>query len=124
LIAMPFVLSRNTPIFAGTTSSHIVSIFDQYATSLSTTPGTKPNNDNIITDRVMDFSMDRMRVSNMVDAAVMEITGQSTIGKAWESLFPAGHPNPNTTISIKINMSFGDRSDENDWGKTCCPFGH
>ena len=61
----------------------------------------------------------------MVDTAVMELTNKPSVGKAWESLFPAGHPNMNTRIGIKLNFSYGDwKNDiENDWSKMFCPFG-
>ncbi|MCK5368259.1 MAG: DUF362 domain-containing protein, partial [Cyclobacteriaceae bacterium] len=83
------------------------------------------NSDGVIVDKILSTDISNVRVAKMVDTAVMKITNKSSVGLAWESLFPAGHPNMNTKIGIKLNLSYGDyRNDlENDWSKIYCPFG-
>jgi hypothetical protein len=98
---------------------------DKLATSLEFTAGQTINSDGIVNDKILSFDIINNRVAKMVDTAVMNLTKQPSVGKAWESLFPAGHPNENTSIGIKLNFSYGDwRNDkENDWSKIYCPFG-
>jgi hypothetical protein len=114
-----------TRIYEADYASPIVSVFDRMATSLEYTAGSIVNSDGIINDRILSFDIINDRVARMVDTAIMKLTGQPSVGKAWESLFPAGHPNKDTTVGIKINFSYGDwRNDrENDWSKIYCPFG-
>ncbi|NND08659.1 MAG: DUF362 domain-containing protein [Saprospiraceae bacterium] len=110
-------------LFNQSMGSPLVSIFDDKATSLFTSKGKVPNNDRVIVDLINSFSVNRVRVSNMMDAAVKQLTGKSELGKAWESLFPAGKLNENTTVSIKINLSYGEPVEENNWNEVSCPFG-
>jgi hypothetical protein len=88
-------------------------------------PGQVINPLGIRVDKVLAWDMESIRIASMVDKAVMELSGQTTVGKAWESLFPAGHPNAETKIGIKLNFSYGEgRMDiENDWSVNVCPFG-
>lgn len=123
VFAVPLVFRRNFPLFVSTSPSQIVTVFDNSASFLKITPGKKPNANGEVTDRVLSFAMNRDRIYSMVNTAVMNITGRSSIGKAWESLFPAGHPNTNTTVSIKLNFSYGGHIGENDWNSVYCPFG-
>ncbi len=123
LLAAPFVASPAHYLINRTEGSPIVSVVDKQATALYTAPGKVPNNDRVIVDMIKGFTADRVRVSNMMDTAVMHFTGQPTVGQAWESLFPKGYPKKETKISIKINLSYGEAEEENDWTKTICPFG-
>lgn len=110
-------------VFNPSLGSPIVSIYDRQATVLNTAPGTVPNNDRVIVDMIRQFGVDRIRVSNMMDTAVMRLTGKTAVGKAWESLFPADKLSEHTKVSIKINLSYGEHAEENNWTSTTCPFG-
>ena len=125
ILAAPLIYHGCAKIYEANYASPIVSVLDNLATSLDFTAGQTVNSDGIINDKILSFDMIHSRVAKMVDTAIMNLTNQPSVGKAWESLFPAGHPNPNTTIGIKLNFSYGDwRNDkENDWAKTYCPFG-
>ncbi|MCK4749479.1 MAG: DUF362 domain-containing protein, partial [Bacteroidales bacterium] len=98
---------------------------DALATSMKYKEGKVLNSDGVRVDKVVSFDILNMRVARMVDTAVLKFTGQHSVGKAWESLFPPGHPNEHTKIGIKLNFSYGDwnKDIENDWDKTVCPFG-
>jgi hypothetical protein len=122
-LASPLFLGSNHFLFSRATGSPVVSIFDAKATSLSTGPGKVPNYDQVIVDMIKSFGVNRIRVSNMMDTAVKNLTGQNSVGKAWESLFPEGFPKLDTKVSIKINLSYGESKEENDWNRTMCPFG-
>ena len=123
ILASPLVLGTNHFLFNRATGSPMVSIYDAKATSLSTGPGKVPNFDQVIVDMIESFSVNRIRVSNMMDTAVKHLSGKNSVGKAWESFFPEGFPKMNTTVSIKINLSYGESQEENDWNRTVCPFG-
>ena len=125
ILAAPLIYHGCAKIYEANYASPIVSVLDNLATSLDFTAGQTINSDGIINDKILSFDMIHSRVAKMVDTAIMNLTKQPSVGKAWESLFPAGHPNPNTTIGIKLNFSYGDwRNDkENDWSKIYCPFG-
>ena len=125
ILAAPLIYHGCAKIYEVNYASPIVSVLDNLATSLDFTAGQTINSDGIINDKILSFDMIHSRVAKMVDTAIMNLTKQPSVGKAWESLFPAGHPNPNTTIGIKLNFSYGDwRNDkENDWSKIYCPFG-
>ena len=103
----------------------IVSVVDREATSLAYTSGKVQNYDGVIVDKISSYNINSVRIANMVNQAVLKLSGKTSIGKAWESFFPAGHPNEQTKIGIKLNFSYGDwRGDqENDWAKQYCPFG-
>lgn len=125
LLATPLLANALPAIYTDKYASKIVSVFDQNASSIAYTEGSKLNSDNVIVDKITKWKMDNLRIARMVNEAVMGITDQPTIGKAWESLFPAGHPNADTKIGVKLNFSFGDwRGDEdNKWSEMYCPFG-
>ena len=125
MLAAPLLYHGCVKVYEADYASPIVSVFDRLATNLEYTTGQIVNSDGIINDRILSFDILNDRVARMVDTAVMKLTGQPSVGKAWESLFPAGHPNKNTTIGVKLNFSYGDwREDrENDWSKIYCPFG-
>ncbi len=123
LLAAPFVFNPQHFIFNRTLGSPLVSVFDDHASTLFTAPGKVPNNDNVLVDLINGFSINRIRVSNMMDTALMKFTGKSTVGMSWESLFPPGKLTMDTKISIKLNLSYGERREENDWNATLCPFG-
>jgi hypothetical protein len=103
----------------------VVSVFDKFASSIEYQAGNVVNSDGVIVDKVLSFDIVNTRVAKMVDTAIMELTNKKSVGKAWESLFPKGHPNKDTKIGIKLNFSYGDwRNDqENNWAKIYCPFG-
>ena len=125
LVTAPLVVSGFPRVYTDNYASPIVSVFDQLATQLQFSSGKVLNYDGVIVDKILSHDIQNVRVAKMVDAAVMKITNQATVGKAWESLFPPGHPNSNTKIGIKLNFSYGDyKGDaENDWSKIYCPFG-
>ena len=125
ILAAPLLYHGCTPVYESNYASPVVSVLDRLATSMEYSAGTIVNSDGIINDKVLSFHVMHDRVARMVDTAIKNLTGQPSVGKAWESLFPAGHPNKDTTIGIKLNFSYGDwRNDrENDWSKTYCPFG-
>ncbi|MCG8310183.1 MAG: DUF362 domain-containing protein, partial [Cytophagales bacterium] len=125
IIAAPFALNAFPRVYTDNYASGVVSVFDENATRLEYASGKASNYDGILVDKIVSFDIVNSRVAKMVDAAVMKLTNTTSVGKAWESLFPAGHPNTNTRIGIKLNFSYGDwRGDkENDWSKTYCPFG-
>ncbi len=125
LLTAPLIFNRHLPLYADTYASPIVSVFDGMATKLEFKEGNKINSDGVIVDKILSSDIIHNRVASMVDTAVKKITNQSSVGKAWESLFPAGHPNMNTKIGIKLNFSYGDwrNDEENDWSKLYCPFG-
>lgn len=125
LLAAPFINHAYGQFYTDNYASPIVSVLDDLATKINYKGGKVLNSDGVIVDKILSFDMDHMRVARMVDEAVKKITNQPTVGKAWESLFPAGFPNEHTRIGIKLNFSYGDRRGdvENDWSKTYCPFG-
>lgn len=123
VLTAPLVFNKSFSLLSGSAASHLVSVFDREATFLDMRPGQSANPDGVIVDKVFSYAVNRARVYNMVDTAIKRLTGRLTVGEAWESLFPAGHPTRDTTISIKINLSYGEREKDNDWSKTLCPFG-
>ncbi len=125
LLAAPLIFNEYSHIYANTYASPIVSVFDKLASSLDYQAGNVVNSDGVIVDKVLSFDIVNARVAKMVDTAIVELTNKKSVGKAWESLFPKGHPNKDTKIGIKLNFSYGDwRNDqENNWAKTYCPFG-
>ncbi len=106
-------------------ASPLVSVRDKLATSMQIRPGKVINSLGIRVDKVISWDIQSMRIAIMVDTAVMKLTGQPSVGKAWESLFPAGFPKANTKIGIKLNFSYGEEKNdiENDWTTNVCPFG-
>ena len=103
-------------------ASPLVSVRDAQASSLQFRPGQVVDSFGIRVDKVVSWNIQSMRIASMVDTAVTKLTGQASVGKAWESLFPAGHPNADTKIGIKLNFSYSSDL-ENDWSKSLCPFG-
>jgi len=123
LFAAPLIFNNSFSLFRSSPASPIVKVYDNRASALRMAPGRNPNADGVIVDKILSYDVNRIRTANMVDTAVRKLTGLPNVGQAWEALFPAGHPNPDTTIAIKINLSYGERDEENDWSKTHCPFG-
>jgi hypothetical protein len=123
LLTTPFILGRNQSLFANSTASQIVSVFDANASSLKFRAGDSPNSDGVVEDLIQSFDVDRLRVTSMMDTAIKKMTGISNLGKAWESLFPVGKLNTKTKIAIKLNFSYGDRYASNNWSEVHCPFG-
>jgi len=126
LLTAPFILNgfgRN--LYTDRYASSVISVLDQNATQLQFRHGTKLNSDSVIVDKIVSWNMESMRIARMVNTAVLKLTNKSSLGKAWESLFPKGHPNMNTRIGIKLNFSYGDwrNDEENNWAKMYCPFG-
>jgi len=103
-------------------ASPLISVRDQLASSLQFRPGRVVDSFGIRIDKVVSWDIQSMRIASMVDTAVTKLTGQPSVGKAWESLFPAGHPNADTKIGIKLNFSYSSDM-ENDWSTNLCPFG-
>jgi len=125
LLASPLIFNRQGLLYADSFASPIISVYDELATKLSYQEGKNANSDGVIVDKILSYDIIHARVARMVDTAVMKITNQPTVGRAWESLFPTGHPNRDTRIGIKLNFSYGDwrNDEENDWSKLFCPFG-
>lgn len=125
LITAPFIFNGYSPVYADNYASRIVSVIDELATNITYQAGTKINSDGVIVDKILSSDVVHSRVAKMVDTAVMKIADAPSVGRAWESFFPAGHPNSTTKIGIKINLSYGDYKNdiENDWSKIHCPFG-
>ena len=123
--AAPLLASGFPRIYTDNYASPIASVFDNAATKLEFQSGNVANYDGVIVDKINSFKIVNARVANMVNAGVKAITNKKSIGEAWESLFPEGHPNASTKIGIKLNFSYGDwKGDkDNDWSKTYCPFG-
>jgi hypothetical protein len=119
---IPYAFNRSDRIYEDLYASPIVSVRDQLATRLDFRPGRVIDSFGIRVDKVVSWDIQSMRIASMVDTAVTELTGQQSVGKAWESLFPAGHPNPDTKIGIKLNLSYSSDM-ENDWSTYLCPFG-
>ncbi len=125
MLAAPLIHNWNYPLYADNYASPVVSVYDKFVSNIAFQEGSKVNSDGVIVDKILSYDLVHSRVSIMVDTAIKKLTRQSTVGKAWESLFPAGHPNMNTKIGIKLNFSYGDwgNDEENDWSKLYCPFG-
>lgn len=125
LLTVPFIISRPGSAFATSEASPIVIVKDDKVFSMKLRPGDSPNEDNVIPDKLISSGLDHFRVAKMVDTTILKLTGKDTVGKAWESLFPAGHPQSDTRIVIKINFSYGNLADrsEKTWLKNICPFG-
>ena len=125
LLAAPLMhygCTRSDRIYEDLYASPVVSVRDQLASSLQFRPGQVIDSFGIKVDKVVSWDIQSMRIASMVDTAIMKLTGKASVGKAWESLFPAGHPNPDTKIGIKFNFSY--TSDQgNDWSTYLCPFG-
>ena len=125
LIAAPllhYACTRSERIYEDLYASPLVSVRDQLASSMQFRPGHVIDSFGIRVDKVISWDIQSMRIANMVDTAITKLSGQASVGKAWESLFPAGHPNPDTKIGIKLNFSYTSE-DENDWSTYLCPFG-
>ena len=103
-------------------ASPIVSVRDQLATSMQFRPGRVADSFGIVVDKIVSWDIRSMRIAHMVDTAVKQLSGEASVGKAWESLFPAGFPHMDTKIGIKLNFSYSSDL-ENDWSTTLCPFG-
>jgi len=103
-------------------ASPLVSVRDQLASSLQVRPGQVADSFGIRVDKILSWDIQSMRIAHMVDTAITKLSGQPSVGKAWESLFPAGKLNPDTKIGIKLNFSYSSDL-ENDWSKYLCPFG-
>jgi len=125
LLTAPLIFGRNGMLYADSYASPIISVYDELASKVAFQAGKNLNSDGVIVDKILSYDIIHSRVANMVNTAVKKITNQSSVGKAWESLFPPGHPNMNTKIGIKLNFSYGDwrNDEENDWSKLYCPFG-
>lgn len=125
MLTAPLILSRYSHLYAYNYASPIACVVDNRASSIQYQPGKTVNSDGVIVDKILSSDIINLRVARMVDTAIMKLTNNKSVGKAWESLFPAGHPNKDTKIGIKLNFSYGDwRNDlENDWSKLYCPFG-
>ncbi len=100
LLTAPFIVNGYPRFYTDNYASPIVSVLDELATKLDYRSGKILNSDGVIVDEILSYDINHMRVARMVDTAVMKITNQSSVGKAWESLFPAGHPNEHTRIGI------------------------
>ena len=122
LLATPLIYSSCGRIYEDLYASPVISVRDQQASSLQFRPGRMVDSFGIRVDKVMSWDTRSVRIANMVDTAILKLSGQSTVGKAWESLFPAGHPNADTKIGIKLNFSYSSDM-ENDWTTYVCPFG-
>ncbi len=123
LLTMPFILNYRR-LSATPSGSALVTVRDDRAFSLKYKPGQTPNEDNVIPDVILSTEMDYIRIARMVDTAVMKLTGKTTVGRAWESLFPPGYPRNDTTILLKVNFSYniGKKSRTNNWLQQFCPF--
>lgn len=122
-LSAPVILSNRYSMFSATSGSSIVSIEDIFSSSLTFREGTSPNADVMNIDKILSYSVNSARVHAMVDKAILEITGKHKLGKAWESLFPAGRIGKSTKIGIKINFAYGYQDNENDWNEVTCPYG-
>ncbi len=80
-----------------------------------------------LVDMVEKFEVDDTIVGQLVDRAIMEITGKESVSAAWESLFPPDKLDTNTRIAIKINHSYGVSSEDgqlnHQWLYWPCPVG-
>ena len=99
LLTAPLILKAYPGVYTDNYASPIVSVFDELATNLSFTNGKVLNYDGVIVDKIVSHDIINSRVAKMVDAAIMKITSASSVGKAWESLFPIGHPNASTKLA-------------------------
>lgn len=123
MASLPVILHFPPTFARGMSASHIVSTVDRLATSMQITAGKAPNSDGVIVDKVLQFELEYERVAHMLDQALLQLTGQSDTGKAWESLFPEGMLNSQTHIGIKVNFSIGWMDADNDWNAMMCPYG-
>jgi len=125
LLAAPLIHYGCGSTYEELYASPLVSVRDNLATSMQFRPGKVINSYGIRVDKVVSFDLQSMRVAAMIDTAILKLTRQSSVGKAWESLFPAGFPNADTKIGIKLNFSYGEGNNdiENDWATQPCPFG-
>ena len=122
LLAAPLIQYGCGRVYEDLYPSPVVSIRDELASSMQFMPGKVADSFGIIVDKIVSWDIQSMRIASMVDTAVTKLSGQQSVGKAWESLFPAGHPNPDTRIGIKLNFSYSSDL-ENDWTTKVCPFG-
>ncbi len=125
LLATPLVVHGIARPYTDSYASSIVSVLDQHASRVDYREGKVMNSDGVLVDKILSFDLIDMRVARMVDAAVMKFTNQTTVGKAWESLFPDGQLDIHTKIGVKLNFSYGEKRNDrlNDWSKNYCPFG-
>jgi len=122
VLAAPLIQYGCSGIYEDLYASPVVSVWDQLASEMQFRTGQVVDSFGIRVDKVEAWSIQSMRIAHMVDTAVKKLSGQQTVGKAWESLFPAGHPNMDTKIGIKLNFSYAPDKD-NDWSRYICPFG-
>lgn len=122
LLAAPLIPYSCKRIYEDLYASPVVSIRDQLASSLQFKPGRTLDSFGIRVDKVLSWEVRSIRIANMVDTALLKLTGQPSVGKAWESLFPNGKPHADTRIGIKLNFSYSS-DNENDWTTQVCPFG-
>jgi hypothetical protein len=123
LASLPILLHRPHLFAGGLPASPIACAIDRMATSMQIAPGSAPNADGVIVDKVLRFSLEYERVADMVNRALLNLTGKNDPGKAWESLFPQGMLHIGTRIGVKVNFSIGWMDAENDWNKIMCPYG-
>ena len=113
LLAAPFLhygCGRGERIYEDLYPSPVVSVRDQLASSMQFRPGQVVDSFGIRVDKILSWDIQSMRIARMVDTAVTQLSGESSVGKAWESLFPAGYPNADTKIGIKMNFSYTHNS--------------
>ncbi len=124
LIALPFILSHGRLAAAPGKASGVVLVRDDHAFSLKYKPGDRPNEDHVVPDIILSTDLNYLRIARMMDMSVLKLTGEPTVGKAWESLFPEGYPKPDTKIVLKVNFSYsaGFKTPINNWLKQYCPY--
>jgi hypothetical protein len=94
-VAAPFIFTKKSSVWAAASSPLVVSYHPNACTWGGTAAGTG----------VHPFSVDQAIVNQLVDATVMRLTGKTTVGEAWLSLFTAKGISVSaaTKVGIKIN---------------------
>ena len=84
-------------------------------------PGQVIDSFGIRVDKILSWDIQSMRIASMVDTAVTKLTGQTSVGKAWESLFPAGSSQCRYENRDQAEFFLlADMDMENDWSTYSC----
>ncbi len=94
------IFSKKSLLWAASPSSKIAIAYNPKASSV-----TGGSADGTL---AWTFSVDQTIINNMVDQAIIALTGMSSVGLAWESIIKAKVPALSTTtkIGIKINAAY------------------
>jgi Domain of unknown function (DUF362) len=102
---LPLVFSKKSLLWAAGATSKIVIAYNPGASSFT---GNADGSFSASPVNYWTYKVTQSVISNMVDQSIMNLTGASTVGLAWEAVIKAKVPSlaATTKIGIKINTAF------------------